>query len=419
MRRISGLETKSLPITQQMVKTAYRKVKSNRGSAGIDQVSLEEYQKDLANNLYKLWNRMASGSYFPPAVRAVSIPKSNGKRRKLGIPTVSDRIAQQVLKSYLEPRLESVFHDNSYGYRPLKSAHQAVEQVRVNVRTHAWVIDMDIKSFFDEVDHDLMIKALEKHVSEHWVLMYIKRWLEAPTADVEGNREERAGKGTPQGGVISPLLANLYLHYTLDRWLELNHPNVPFVRYADDVIVHCHSEQEAHGLLASIRERLQQCDLQLNEVKTKIVYCQDYRREKKHYKKKFDFLGFSFQPRSAASRKGGMFLGFDCGISMTSKKRISTKWKEMKLHKWTGATIGEIAHTINPIMRGICQYYGRYKRWELESVFRNFHFRLVKWIVNKYKRFKGSYKRGYEWLRKVRQSFPNLFYHWTLGYKTM
>ncbi|QCK17048.1 group II intron reverse transcriptase/maturase [Mangrovivirga cuniculi] len=402
-----------------MVRKAYRKVKSNRGRAGIDQVSLEEYQQDLSNNLYKLWNRMASGSYFPPSVRAVSIPKSNGKRRKLGIPTVGDRIAQQVMKDYLEPRFEEIFHENSHGYRPLKSAHQAVEKVRQNVRQYAWVIDMDIKSFFDEVDHKLMIKALEKHVSERWVLMYLKRWLEAPSEDAKGNQIERKGKGTPQGGEISPLLANLYLHYTFDKWMEIKNPGVPFVRYADDVIVHCHSEQEAQRILTAIRERLQQCGLRLNEAKTKIVYCQDYRREKKDYKKKFDFLGFSFQPRSTASQKGGMFLGYDCGISITSKKRISTKWKEMKFHRWTGATIQEIARLINPIMRGIFQYYGRYKRWELQSVIRNFHFRLVKWIVNKYKRFRGRYKRAYEWLIEVRKGFPNLFYHWTLGYKTM
>ena len=419
MRRIKGLETKSLPITPQMVEKAYLKVKSNRGSAGIDQVSLVEYQKDLFNNLYKLWNRLSSGSYFPPPVREVSISKANGGRRMLGVPTVSDRIAQQVLKDYLEPKLESTFHDNSYGYRPRRSAHQAIESVRKNVRNNAWVIDMDIQSFFDEIDHELMMKALERHFAQRWVGMYIRRWLEAPIGDRQGNRKDRCGKGTPQGGVISPLLANLYLHYTLDKWLEIHHPSVPFVRYADDVIVHCQTEQEAQQLLADIRGRLQSCGLGLNEAKTKIVYCQDYRRDSKGYKKKFDFLGFSFQPRPTASKKGRMFLGYDCAISTASKQRISLKWKQMKLHKWTSSTIADIAKEVNPFLRGICQYYGKYKRWELEPVFRNLHFRLVKWIVNKYKRFKGSYKRGYTWLKKVREDFPMLFYHWSLGYRTM
>jgi len=419
MRRIEGLETKSLPITTEMVQKAYRKVKSNGGSAGVDQVSLIEYQENLSDNLYKLWNRLTSGSYFPPSVREVSIPKSNGKRRKLGIPTVGDRVAQQVMKDYLEPRLEAEFHSNSYGYRPLKSAHHAVEQVRENVRHYSWVIDMDIQSFFDEVDHSLMMKALERHVSEPWLLMYIRRWLEAPVQTTQGELHVRKGKGTPQGGVISPLLANLYLHYTLDKWMDIHCPDIPFVRYADDVIVHCHSEEEANVVLAKIRDRLRNCSLELNEDKTKIVYCRDYRRERKDYKKKFDFLGFSFQPRSSKSKRGGMFLGYDCAISISSKKRIASKWKAMKLHKWTTATLTDIAAQVNPIMRGIYLYYGKYKRWEQESVVRNFHFRLVKWVINKYKRFGRSYKKGYEWLRSVRDSFPNLFYHWSLGIRTM
>jgi group II intron reverse transcriptase/maturase len=233
---INLFETKSktVPITKQMVKSAYRKVKANQGSAGVDKESLEEFQADLLPNLYKLWNRLSSGSYFPKPVREVSIPKSNGSKRKLGIPTVSDRIAQQVIKSYLEPRLEAVFHEDSYGYRPLRSAHQAVESVRENVREYAWVIDMDIKSFFDEVDHVLLMKCLDCHVEENWVKMYIKRWLEVPSQSEDGTLIPKEGRGTPQGGVVSPLLSNLYLHYVLDKWLEKHYPRIAFVRYADD-----------------------------------------------------------------------------------------------------------------------------------------------------------------------------------------
>ena len=238
-------ESKTVPITKQMVKEAYRKVKANQGSAGVDKESLEEFQADLLNNLYKLWNRLSSGSYFPKTVREVSIPKANGGKRKLGIPTVSDRIAQQVIKSYVEPILEAVFEHNSYGYRPLKSAHQAIEAVAANVKQYAWVVDMDIKSFFDEVDHELLMKALDCHVEEKWVKMYIKRWLEASIQTQDGTLITKEGKGTPQGGVISPLLSNLYLHYVLDKWLVKHYPAVAFVRYADDVIVHCSSEQEA------------------------------------------------------------------------------------------------------------------------------------------------------------------------------
>ena len=271
-------ELKTLPIAKDMVRKAYKKVKANQGSAGVDKESLEMFQKDLSGNLYKLWNRMASGSYFPKPVREVAIPKASGGTRKLGIPTVSDRIAQEVVRAYLEPRLESQFHEHSYGYRPLKSAHQAIKQVQENVRQYAWVIDMDIKSFFDEVDHELLMKALDKHVEEKWVKMYIKRWLECASQSKDGTLTEKQGKGTPQGGVISPLLSNLYLHYVLDKWLEIHHPHTAFVRYADDVVVHCESEEKAINLLGQIRHRLYECKLRLNETNTKLVYCKDYRR---------------------------------------------------------------------------------------------------------------------------------------------
>ena len=419
MRRIKDQETKSLPITIGMVNDAYKQVKKNGGSGGVDQVSLKDYERNLDDNLYKLWNRLSSGSYFPPAVREVEIPKSNGKTRKLGIPTVSDRVAQQVLKTYLEPRLEAKFSKHSYGYRPGKKAHQAVEAVRKNVWTHAWVIDMDIKSFFDEVDQGLLMKALAVHVEENWVKMYIKRWLEAPKQDVKGNLISREGKGTPQGGVISPLLANLYLHYTLDKWLDL-HYGVPYVRYADDVIIHCQSEKEAQVLLQAIRERLRDCGLRLNEEKTQIVYCRKGGRWKQNkYPKTFDFLGFQFKPRTSKTKLGRLFLNFDCAISPKSRQKISQKWKELKFDQWMTASLIDIAEETNPILRGICNYYGKFRIQEMDTVFRNFHQRLIKWVLKKYKRFKKCHKRGYKWLHQIRQEFPNLFYHWEIGIKTM
>jgi len=414
-------ETKSttVPITQQMVKEAYRKVKSNQGSAGVDKESLEKYQADLSNNLYVLWNRLSSGSYFPNPVREVLIPKANGSNRKLGIPTVSDRIAQQVIKTYLEPRLETEFHENSYGYRPLKSAHQAVESVHENVRKYAWVIDMDIKSFFDEVNHELLMKALNCHVSENWVKMYITRWLESSSQNKDGKLTTKEGKGTPQGGVISPLLSNLYLHYVLDKWLTKHHPNIAFVRYADDIVVHCNNEEEAKQILDAIRKRLQECKLRLNEEKTKIVYCQDYRRkERKDYRKKFDFLGFTFKPISVASKNGGLFLGYNCSISQSSQTRINTKWKDLKLRRQSTIIIQDIATKINPQMIGIIRYYGKYKVWSLQKLIRQFHFHLAKWVLNKYKGLQGSYNKAYKWLAEIKESYPNMFYHWTL-FKTI
>ena len=409
--------SKTVPITKEMVRAAYRKVKSNNGSAGVDRESLEEFQQDLSGNLYKIWNRLASGSYHPQAVREVEIPKSNGGKRKLGIPTVSDRIAQQVIKSYLEPRLESVFHKDSYGYRPLKGAHQAINQVRENVRTYSWVVDMDIKSFFDEVDHELLMKALDRHVAEKWVKMYIRRWLESPVQTKDGILIQKQGKGTPQGGVISPLLANLYLHYVLDRWLELHYPTVAFVRYADDIVVHCRSEAEAIKVLQGIRSRLQECHLRLNETKTKIVYCKDYRRkEKKGYGNKFDFLGFSFQPRIYRSKreKGSLFLGYGCEMSQKVITKVVDEWRQRKWHRQSDLSLQAIAIRINTQMRGLINYFGGINSIGLHKLIRQLHFRIAKWAMNKYKRFRGHYGKAYKWLKEIKTSYPNMFYHWTV-----
>lgn len=410
--------TKSLPITQSMVWKAYKKVKSNRGSAGVDQVSLSDFDECLEKNLYKIWNRLSSGSYFPPSVREVEIPKKDGSKRKLGIPTVGDRIAQQVVKTYLEPKLEAVFHKDSYGYRPLRSAHDAVKAVKQNVHRYAWVIDMDIKGFFDEVDHYLLMKGLERHVDEHWVLLYVKRWLEAPVLECSGHLRVKEGSGTPQGGVISPLLANLFLHYVLDQWLSTYHPGVSFVRYADDVIIHCKSEEQAKSVLKSVRERLKDCKLKLHDGKTQIVHCQDYRREKKHYKRRFDFLGFSFQPRPIQSKRegGGMFLGFSCAISISSKKRILTEIRSTNFHRWSTANLDDLSNLLNPKLRGWVNYFGKFGKSELQRVFRVFHQRLVKWVLNRYKSLKGSIKRAYTYLKQLQRGNPALFYHWEQGY---
>jgi RNA-directed DNA polymerase len=407
--------TSTVPITKEMVRAAYRKVKANHGAAGVDKESLEEFQVDLLNNLYVIWNRLSSGSYFPKALRSLPISKGKGKKRTLGIPTVSDRIAQQVIKQYLEPRLEAEFHEHSYGYRPLKSAHQALVAVQQNVRDYEWVIDMDIKCFFDEVDHELLMKALDRHVEEKWVKMYIKRWLEAPMQQPDGRLIQKEGKGTPQGGVISPLLANLFLHYVLDKWIEKNYPQVAFVRYADDLIIHCQTEAEAIELLGSIKLRLAECKLRLNDEKTKVVYCQDYRRVKKSsFGKKFDFLGFTFKPRLIPSknRKGGMFLGYGFAISQAAQSRLIEEWKKLNFHRRSTMTIQDIANEVNKKMEGVIRYYGKFRLWELRRLMRHFSFQLVKWVLAKYSKFKGSYTKGYQWLKTVRENYPTMFYYW-------
>lgn len=407
--------SRPVPVTKEMVKKAYRKVKANHGSAGVDKESIEAFQADLLNNLYVLWNRMSSGSYYPKPVRSVSIPKANGKKRVLGIPTVSDRVAQQVIKDYLEPRLEAEFQEQSYGYRPLKSAHQAVEAVQENVRRYAWVIDMDIKSFFDEVDHELLMKAVERHVPEQWIKMYIRRWLESPVQQTDGTLIQKGGQGTPQGGVISPLLANLFLHYVLDKWLAKQYPGIAFVRYADDIVIHCHTETEAKQLLEAIRTRLAECKLRLSEEKTKMVYCQDYRRPKrKDYGKKFDFLGFTFKPKTIISKNGGLFLGYGSTISQKAQSRIIEGWKQLNLHRLSELTMQDIANQVNPQMIGIIRYYGKFKLRGLQPLMKRFEFRLAKWVLSKYKKFKGSYREAHKWISELKISYPAMFYYWTV-----
>jgi group II intron reverse transcriptase/maturase len=416
MRRIFEEKAKPLPITEDMVVRAFQKVNSKGGGAGIDNISLSVYKSDLSNNLYKLWNRQSSGSYFPPAVKESEIDKSDGKKRKLGIPTVEDRIAQQVIKDYLEPRFERIFHDNSYGYRPHRSAHQALTRVGENVRRYAWVIDLDIKSFFDTVSHEKLLLALDKHVPEKWVKMYITRWLEAPIAHAEGSISYRSGQGTPQGGVISPLLANLYLHYAFDKWMDIHFPDLCFVRYADDIIIHCKTEKQSHYVLDKVRERFNACNLTVHPDKTKIVYCKDYRRAAlKGQSTTFDFLGFSYRPMSKKSHRGGMYLGYDCAMSKKSYSKIVGEIRATKFDRWAKSW-ADIASLLNAKIRGWIHYYDKYRRNTLTSVFHRFHNRLAKWILNRYKRFKKSTERAYEHLRYIRRHYPTLFYHWELGY---
>ena len=415
MRRIFEEESKPLPISRKQVWEAFKKVKSNKGSAGIDKVSIQEFEENLSGNLYKLWNRLASGSYFPPAVKEKEIKKDNGKVRKLGIPTVSDRIAQQVVKDYIEPRLEREFHESSFGYRPLKSAHQALSRVRENIRKYAWVIDLDITAFFDNVDHEKMLLALDRHVEERWIKMYVKRWLTAPIITENGEQKAREGKGTPQGGVISPLLANLYLHYTLDKWMEICFPDLAFVRYADDIVIHCKTAKQSQYVLDKLQTRLKACNLSVNPDKTSIVYCKDYRRKETGKRVKFDFLGFSFRPMGKASKRGGMFLGYDCEISKKSYSKILKEIRETRFHKGAKSW-QEIAAMFNSKIRGWIQYYDKFCYRTLTNVFHHFHNRLIKWIMNYYKKFKGSIKRAASYLRYIRKRYPTLFYHWEIGY---
>lgn len=406
---------KTIPIEYERVVRAYQKVRRGGKASGIDKESWTDFEKQTERNLYVIWNRLASGSYYPQPLREVEIPKKDGKKRKLGIPTLRDRIAQQVVKEYMEERIDKIFHKNSYGYRPLKSAHQAIEQVRQNCYKQDWVIDMDIMSFFDEIDHKLMLKAVSHVMEEKWVKMYIERWLQMPVQMNDGTLKQKQGKGTPQGGVVSPLLANLYLHYTLDAWLTKHYPAVSFVRYADDIILHCNNKEEAEKVLRAVKERLAEVKLQIKEEKTVIVYCKDYRRKEKQEKVKFDFLGFSYQPRGRKSKiDGKLFMAFTAEISQSSQKKIREAIKGERIWKYTQMDITAIANHFNPKIRGWINYYGVYSKRSLRRTIMRIEWRLMKWISKKYKI--SGYRKTVKKLALIKQENPKLFYHWQTGY---
>ena len=404
--------TKSLPVTKRMVWEAYKQVKRNGGSAGVDKESIEKFDTNLSKNLYKIWNRMASGSYFPPAVRTVLIPKKQGGSRPLGIPTVGDRIAQTVVKQHVEPMLDSMFHNSSYGYRPGRSAHHAVKACELRCREYAWVIDVDIKGFFDNIDHTIMMELLEKHTQGKWVLMYIERWLKAPVEQPDGEQVKRE-KGTPQGGVASPLLANLYLHHAFDQWMQDEHRSNPFERYADDIIAHCRTREEAEQLLVLIKERLQQYKLELHPDKTKIVYCKDYRRKEEHEHRSFTFLGFSLQPRTMRSQRGGRFLVFRAAISQQAKRSIRESIAEVIRPTRYKHSIVWMAEKLNAKIRGWINYYAAFMKWEMLEVFSYLNGLLMKWVRNVYK-IQGK-RKAFRKLREIQRQVPKLFYHWEYG----
>jgi RNA-directed DNA polymerase len=403
-------------ISKHSIYQAFLKVKANKGAPGVDELDLKDFEKNLKGNLYKLWNRMSSGSYFPPPVKRVYIPKKDGGKRPLGIPTVGDRIAQMVVRDHLEPFVEKIFHKDSYGYRPGKSAQQAVEVTKVRCIKKDWVVDMDIKGFFDAINHELMMKAV-KHVTDcRWVHLYVERWLKAPLE--EDGRVQSRLKGTPQGGVISPILANLYLHFTFDEWMRRRFPTIEFARYADDIVVHCVTERQSQMILRVVKNRFMQCDLELHSEKTRMVYCQDGRRRQSHENKQFDFLGFTFRQRTCKSKEGNLYQGFRPAISNKAKQAVRDKVKEWRLNSLHHRNLVSLANKVNPQIRGWLNYYGNQRKWELKGTCLYMETKIVKWASKKYKRFKGSPKKAWEWLRRVSRRDPLLLSHWSMLYGT-
>jgi len=407
--------TKPFSISKEIVWEAYLQVRARKGSAGVDAQSMEDFESDLKKNLYRIWNRMSSGTYFPPPVLLVVIPKRDGGERKLGVPTITDRIAQTVVKKILEPLVEPEFHRDSYGYRPGRSAHDAVGRARERCWKFNWVLDLDVQAFFDTLDHALVMRAVKRYTQSRWVLLYVERWLKAPLQLQDGTLEPRTS-GTPQGGVISPLLANIFLHLAFDQWMQDTHPEVPFERYADDVIVHCRTEAQAKVLQRSIETRLARCRLRVHPQKTKIAYCKDSNRLESHSVQSFDFLGFTFRPRLARNRRGVFFVSFSPAVSRRAATALRQELRRSYgVPRRTGTDLDGLAQLLNPMLRGWIRYYAAFRPSALHAILRSVDRSLVLWAMRKHKRFKRAPLKADRWLCRVRTRQPLLFAHWAFA----
>ena len=406
---------KPFKITKKQVYEAYKAVKSNHGAAGVDKETIEQFEADLSGNLYKIWNRMSSGTYFPPPVRAVAIPKKSGGERILGVPTVADRVAQTVVKLVIEPILDLIFLADSYGYRPNKSALDAVGVTRERCWRYDWVLEFDIKGLFDNIDHELLLRAVRRHVTCKWALLYIERWLKAPMVQEDGTTIERS-RGTPQGGVVSPILANLFMHYTFDLWMARTHPDLPWCRYADDGLVHCCTEKEAEAVKAELQARLAACHLEMHPAKTKIVYCRDGKRRGKYSNVKFDFLGYCFRPRLVRRfRDNSLFAGFNPAVSPSALKTMRETIRDLNIRRQTQRSLQDIAQKLDPLIRGWIAYYGRYAPSALYPLLRYVNQTLVAWAMRKFKRFKHHKTQASQFLQRLATECVDLFVHWRIG----
>jgi RNA-directed DNA polymerase len=406
---------KPFTISKHLVMDAFKAVKTNAGSAGVDHQSIADFEVNLQDNLYKIWNRMSSGTYFPPPVKAVAIPKKSGGERILGVPTVSDRIAQMVVKLTFEPAVEAIFLPDSYGYRPGKSALDAVGVTRERCWKYNWVFEFDIKGLFDNIDHELLMRAVKHHTDCKWVILYIERWLKAPMQKPDGTLVERS-KGTPQGGVVSPVLSNLFLHYAFDVWMGKVFPKNPWCRYADDGLVHCKSEKEALTIKASLSKRLAECGLELHPNKTKIVYCKDDNRRNKYPTTKFDFLGYTFRTREAENSKTKKrFVSFSPAVSPASLKSMRQKIRDLGIRRRSDLNLLEISRLCEPILRGWEQYYGKYNKSSLDPIYQHFNRTLKTWAMGKYKKLRGRKIAAGDFIEGIAKKRPQLFNHWSRG----
>jgi len=407
--------TKQFNIPKQQVFEAYKKVKSNSGSGGIDEETIGDFEKNLQANLYKIWNRLSSGSYFPSPVRMVAIPKKSGSERYLGIPTISDRIAQMVIKLSFEPKVEPIFDKDSYGYRPGKSAIDALAVTRERCWLRSWVLEFDIKGLFDNIDHVLLMKAVRKHTQEKWILLYIERFMKAPVKMPDGSLKDTIS-GVPQGGVISPILANLFLHYVFDSWMRRHHPDLDWCRYADDGLAHTRTRKDAVALLEQLESRFASCGLTLHPDKTKLVYCNNSRYKLRYPHRQFDFLGYTFRDRWIKNPKTkAMFLGFNTGVSKSAIKSMRTKVRSLGIRNRSDLNLEQIGRMLNPILRGWLEYYGKFGKENLDPLLRHINLTLMSWAMKKYdKKVKGKTQAAY-FIRGIAERQPELFEHWKRG----
>ena len=407
------MKTKPFIISKSLVVDAYKRVKSRKGTGGIDEVTLKDFEENLKDNLYKIWNRLSSGSYFPPSVKGTEIPKKNGGVRLLGIPTIADRIAQMVIRLIFEPLVEPYFHDDSYGYRPKRSALDAIGVTRKRCWKFDWVLEFDIKGLFDNIDHDLLMKAVHKHTNCKFTILYIERWLKAEMIMPDGSIRKR-DRGTPQGGVISPVLANLFLHYVFDKWLEVHFPDLKWCRYADDGLVHCRTLENARFVMNLLEKRFKECGLEMHPDKTKVVYCKDDDRREDFSETSFDFLGYTFRPRGAKSRYGKLFTSFLPGVSKEALKAMNMETRRRGFRNSTELELNDISRMYNRVLMGWFNYYGKYYPSALAPLWRHFNRTLVAWAMRKYKKLKGK-TRAINMLERIAKENPRLFVHWKKG----
>lgn len=409
------MKPKSFDIPKALVWEAYQRVKAKGGAPGVDRETIEKFEERLGDKLYKLWNRLCSGSYFPPPVRAVPIPKKTGGVRVLGVPTIADRVAQTVVKLWLEPQLDPLFHADSYGYRPERSAHDAIAIARRRCWDYDWVVEFDIKGLFDNIDHELLMRALRKHCETPWILLYVERWLKAPMQTTDGEIRAR-DKGTPQGGVVSPLLANLFLHYAFDQWVDRHLRSVRFCRYADDAIIHCKSRAQAQFVLQRIDERFRECGLELHPSKTHIVYCKDINRRQDHPSIEFTFLGYTFRPRKAVDKYGRVYVNFSPAVSRAACKAMRQTIRGWHLQLKCDKGLADLSAMFDPILTGWQQYYGRFHGSAMSTIWKHVNAYLTRWLMRKYKSLARHKVRALRALGRLAQQFPRAFVHWRLGF---